>query len=92
MNRPYSVRRANCQHAAEDVSDYLTEGRSILTPAPIRRVPEIILNKLDTEGLTGMVIKAKKSGGYISRAASSPQDAVDEALRGTFQRARPYGF
>jgi hypothetical protein len=88
-------RDANCQTGTEDVAYHLTEGRSTLTAAPIRRVPEILLDKLDTEGLRHNVRKAKRIGRIYSSNATSGEGRdkmVEQAMQQVRNNAKQRGW
>lgn len=93
--KEYSLLKTNCQTGSEDVAYHLTKGRSTLTPAPVREWPEILLDKVDTEGLSRSVRRAKRIGGMYSRDALSNQSSeasVEKAMRNFSVESRKQGW
>lgn len=95
-DKQYSLRGkgTQCQSGADDLQNIITEGRSTLPPAPIRRVPDILLEKLETQSLSENIRQAKGIGRVYSRHWSSPdpQAMVDDAMYGLGQTARRHNW
>jgi hypothetical protein len=61
-------------HGVKGVTNDLTSGRSVLRPAPIERIPELVLENLNARGVVNTV-KLLKSGSQISSYRSGPSGA-----------------
>lgn len=89
-SKEYSLRNANCQHAADDIAYNITEGRSLLAPAPCRRIPEVILDACEDQGVKRTILKAKRATRHLASHHSSPQAAVTGAMHRMYNAADAY--
>lgn len=86
-SKEYSLRSANCQHAADDIAYSITEGRSLLAPAPCRRIPEALIDACVDEGVRKTLLKASRATRHLVSHRSSPQTAVTGAMRRMYNQA-----
>lgn len=89
-SKEYSLRNANCQHAADDIAYNITEGRSLLAPAPCRKIPELILDACEDQGIKRTILKAKRATRHLASHHSSPQAAVTGAMHRMYNAADAY--